>query len=182
MFEPPANSTRPMSTERLEDDSLSESVQVRARACLDWQALQAQGLSQHGLMTFHSRYKYQLMANNPPQYKVLGNLLGTMGRGDANEIGPRYFSQLMVALTRCATRGTHSNVLQHLSGYLKQAISADEKQELQRLITQYREGLVPLEVPLTRLKQLFHRHPNPYVNQQVYLQPHPENLSLGTTH
>lgn len=163
---------------RLCDAVLRENFMVRVYAYADWQALLAEGLSRGGLMRFHSRYKYQLMANNPVQYKVIGHLLGTMGRGDASEIGPRYFSQLMAALKRCATRGTHSNVLQHLSGYLKQSLSSADKQEMQHLIEQYREGIVPLVVPLTLLKHHFRLHPDPYVSQQVYLQPHPENLSL----
>ncbi|MDE1165050.1 MAG: DUF523 and DUF1722 domain-containing protein [Pseudomonas sp.] len=163
---------------RLCDAVLRENFLVRVYAYSDYQALCAQGLTRRGLMEFHSRYKYQLMANNPLQYKVLGKLLGSMGRSDANDVGPAYFSQLMAALKRCATRGTHTNVLLHLSGYLKQAISTDDKQEVQQLITQYREGIVPLVVPLTLLKHLFRLHPDPYVSQQVYLQPHPENLSL----
>jgi len=35
-----------------------------------------------------------------------------------------------------------------------------------------------LVVPLTLLKHHFRQHPDPYIAQQVYLQPHPENLSL----
>ncbi|MGH8359224.1 MAG: DUF1722 domain-containing protein, partial [Pseudomonas sp.] len=81
-------------------------------------------------------------------------------------------------LTQCATRGTHTNVLQHISGYLKQAISAEDKQEMQTIISQYRQGIVPLVVPLTLLKHHFRQHPDRYIAQQAYLQPHPENLSL----
>jgi len=84
----------------------------------------------------------------------------------------------MTGLKKCATRGTHSNVLQHISGYLKQVISADDKQEMQTVIGQYRHGIVPLVVPLTLLKHHFRQHPDRYIAQQAYLQPHPENLSL----
>ena len=163
---------------RLCDPVLRENFLVRVYAYSAWQALLAQGLSRGALMAFHSRYKYQLMANNPDQYKKIGRLLGSMGRGDAEEIGPLYFSQLMQALKRCATRGTHSNVLQHISGYLRGAIATEDRHELQALIDQYRSGIVPLIAPLTLLKHLFRRHPDPYIAQQVYLQPHPENLSL----
>ena len=135
-------------------------------------------MSRRALTEFHARYKYQLLANNPPQYRALGKLLGSMGDADADEIGPRYFSQLMQALKRCATRGTHSNVLLHLSGYLRKHIDQGDKQELLQLINQYRDGIVPLVVPLTLLKHLFRLHPDPYVAKQIYLQPHPENLSL----
>jgi uncharacterized protein YbgA (DUF1722 family) len=118
------------------------------------------------------------MATNPVQYKQLGRMLGNIGQQDLGEIATRYFSELMSALKSCATRRTHSNVLQHLSGYLKQALSSEEKQEMQQLIGQYRHGVVPLVVPMTLLKHHFRRHPDTYIAQQVYLQPHPENLSL----
>jgi uncharacterized protein YbgA (DUF1722 family) len=101
-----------------------------------------------------------------------------MGQTDPKQLGARYFSELMAALKKCATRGTHTNVLQHLSGYLKQAINREDKQEVQHVISQYRQGIVPLVVPLTLLKHHFRQHPDPYIAQQVYLQPHPENLSL----
>ncbi|RBJ78051.1 DUF1722 domain-containing protein [Pseudomonas sp. MWU12-2534b] len=163
---------------RLNDPVLRENFLTRVYVYRDWQALLKQGLTRRALTDFHSRCKYLLMAHHPVQYKTLGNLLGSMGKSDPNLIGPRYFSELMAALSKCATRGTHSNVLLHLSGYLKQAISSADKQEVQHVIGQYRHGIVPLVVPLTLLKHHFRQHPDPYIAQQLYLQPHPESLSL----
>jgi uncharacterized protein YbgA (DUF1722 family)/uncharacterized protein YbbK (DUF523 family) len=163
---------------RLNDPVLRENFLTRVFAYAAWQDLLQQGLSRRGLTDFHARYKYLLMAHNPLQYKALGKLLGNMGQSDPAELGPRYFSQLMAALKQCATRGTHSNVLQHLSGYFKQTLSVEDKQEVQHVIGQYRLGVVPLVVPLTLLKHHLRHHPDPYIAQQVYLQPHPENLSL----
>jgi len=163
---------------RLNDPVLRENFLTRVFAYAEWQRLLRAGLTRKAILDFHARYKYQLMANHPLQYKALGRLLADLGRHDPLEFGPRYFSQLMAALKKCATRGTHSNVLQHLSGYLKQALSSDEKEEMQQLIAQYRNGIIPLVVPLTLLKHHFRRHPDHYVARQAYLQPHPENLSL----
>jgi uncharacterized protein YbgA (DUF1722 family)/uncharacterized protein YbbK (DUF523 family) len=163
---------------RLNDPVLRENFITRVFAYAAWQDLLKAGITRRALTEFHSRYKYQLMANDPVQYKALGNLLGNMGRSDPNEIAPLYFSDLMAALKKPATRRTHTNVLQHLSGYLKQTLSAPDKQEVQQLITQYHQGIVPLIVPLTLLKHHFRQHPDPYVALQVYMQPHPENLSL----
>ncbi|MFJ7316053.1 YbgA family protein [Pseudomonas sp. NPDC098747] len=163
---------------RLNDPVLRENFITRVLAYSAWQHVLAQGLSRRVLTEFHSRYKYLLMAHNPLQYKALGKLLGNMADTDPAELGPRYFSELMAALKKCATRGTHSNVLEHISGYLKRAITAADKQEVQHVIGQYRLGIVPLVVPLTLLKHHFRLHPDPYIAQQVYLQPHPENLSL----
>ncbi|WP_426118270.1 YbgA family protein [Pseudomonas sp. DSP3-2-2] len=163
---------------RLNDPVLRENFVTRVFAYAAWHELLNAGLTRRSLTEFHSRYKYQLMANDPVQYKALGNLLGNMGRSDPKDIAAQYFSDLMSALKKCATRRTHTNVLQHLTGYLKQTISPADKQEIQQLITQYHQGIVPLIVPLTLLKHHFRQHPDPYVALQVYMQPHPENLSL----
>jgi uncharacterized protein YbgA (DUF1722 family)/uncharacterized protein YbbK (DUF523 family) len=163
---------------RLNDPVLRENFLTRVFAYAEWQRLLRAGLTRRAITDFHARYKYQLMANNPLQYKALGRLLGDLGRHDPQELGPHYFSQLMAALKKCATRGTHSNVLQHLCGYLKRALTRSEKEEMQQLIDQYRSGIIPLVVPLTLLKHHFRQHPDHYVARQAYLQPHPENLSL----
>lgn len=91
---------------------------------------------------------------------------------------PRYFSQLMQALRRCASRGTHGNVLQHLSGYLRNDLAQADKAELRQLIDQYQQGVVPLVVPMTLLRHHLRQHPDPYLLQQAYLHPHPETLGL----
>ena len=71
------------------------------------------------------------------------------------------------------------NVLQHLMGFLKKHISSEDKQELLSLIEDYRQGLVPLIVPLTLLEHHPNRYPVPdWVHQQVYLRPYPKELML----
>lgn len=163
---------------RLNDPVLRENFLTRIFAYAEWQRLVASGVTRKALVEFHSRYKYQLMATDPVQYKALGRLVATVGKQPLEAFAPSYFSQLMAALKKTASRGTHTNVLQHLSGYLKRDLGTQDKQELQRLIDQYREGVVPLVVPMTLLKHHFRRHPDRYVATQVYLQPHPEDLSL----
>lgn len=169
----------PMEEEgRLHDPVLRENFVTRVYVCADWDALCRDGLSRGAILDFHARHKYLLMANDPDSYKTLGHLLGDIGQHDPAQFGPHYFSRLMAALGKCATRGTHSNVLQHLSGYLKRALDGDDRRELRQLIDQYRDGVVPLVVPLTLLKHHLRQHPDDYLARQVYLQPHPETLSL----
>jgi uncharacterized protein YbgA (DUF1722 family) len=51
--------------------------------------------------------------------------------------------------------------------------------ELLGLIEDYRQGLVPLIVPLTLLKHHLNRNPVPeWAHQQVYLNPYPKELML----
>ncbi|MCS4285946.1 uncharacterized protein YbgA (DUF1722 family)/uncharacterized protein YbbK (DUF523 family) [Pseudomonas sp. BIGb0278] len=164
---------------RLHDPVLRENFISRVYAYADWQQQLAAGLSRGALVSFHSRYKYLLMANNPKAYRELGRMLGSMRKdADPQQIGAQYFSLLMQALRRPANRGTHCNVLLHLSGYLRDALDQGDRAELQQVIGQYQQGIVPLVVPMTLLKHHLRVHPDPYLSQQAYLQPHPESLGL----
>ena len=163
---------------RLNDPVLRENFLTRVYAYAEWQRLLGQGLTRKALVDFHSRYKYQLMATHPLQYRQLGRLVANLAERSLDDFAACYFSQLMQALKKPATRGTHCNVLLHLSGYLRHALGADDRREMRRLIDQYRAGVIPLVVPLTLLKHHLRRHPDHYLARQAYLQPHPELLSL----
>jgi uncharacterized protein YbgA (DUF1722 family) len=82
----------------------------------------------------------------------------------------------MQAMAVRPTPRKHANVLQHLMGYLKRQLDADDKSELREVIDRYRTGRVPLIVPLTLLQHHFRRHPDPYVMQQIYLYPSDEEV------
>jgi uncharacterized protein YbgA (DUF1722 family) len=69
-------------------------------------------------------------------------------------------------------------VLQHILGYFKKNLSAQEKQEALDLIEDYRSDLVPLIVPITLLNHFVRKYDQPYLKEQVYLKPHPRELKL----
>lgn len=163
---------------RLCDPLLRENFITRVFAYADWQALLKSGLTHQKLIAFHARYKYCLMAHSPSEYSALGRLLADAGNHDPEVLGDTYFAELMRVLARLASRKTHTNVLMHLQGYLKKKISAREKNELADIIERYRTAQLPLIVPITLLKHHFNNHPDPYIQQQAYLQPYPEDLSL----
>lgn len=163
---------------RLCDPLLRENFITRVFAYADWQQQLKAGLTHQRILDFHVRYKYCLMAHSPQQYAELGRMLADAGNHDPNELGQRYFTALMQVLGKLASRKTHTNVLMHLQGYLKKVLSSREKQELNKIIEQYRTAQVPLIVPVTLLKHHFNNHPDPYIDKQAYLQPYPEDLSL----
>lgn len=77
-----------------------------------------------------------------------------------------------------ANPGTHTNVLHHIMGYFKKHISAEEKKELLEVIDHYRNGLVPLVVPITLINHFQRIYPHEYLRDQVYLAPGPLELRL----
>ena len=171
---------------RLNDDALRENFMVRVFTLHDWRNFRAEAgdqLSAGDLIRFHSRYKYLVMAHSMVHYKSIGRLLANFGTADTADIANQYIEQLMAALARPATRKMHSNTLMHMQGYLKRALSDIDKQELTELIHQYRQGIVPLVVPLAMLKHHLNHQPDvaDYARQQVYLNPHPYELGLRNT-
>jgi len=70
------------------------------------------------------------------------------------------------------------NVLQHLMGYFKKQLTADEKQELLEIIELYGKEHVPLIVPITLVNHYVRKYRQSYLGQQVYLNPHPIALKL----
>ena len=77
----------------------------------------------------------------------------------------------MTALKKPVCRKNHVNVLQHIQGYLKKTLTADDKAELCEVIERYRNGYVPLIVPITLLKHHFRQFPDPYIEESYYLSP-----------
>ena len=94
---------------------------------------------------------------SPKHYTEMGRLVADAGKRDWDELTAEYGAMLMEGLSVMGTRGKHVNVLQHLMGYLKNHLSSDDKQELLGLIEDYRQGLLPLIVPLMLLKHHLNR-------------------------
>ena len=84
----------------------------------------------------------------------------------------------MWALSLKTTLKKNIDVLKHIMGYFKKQLSPDEKQELLEIIEQYRQEYVPLIVPLTLLNHYVRKYRQPYLAQQIYLNPHPIALKL----
>jgi uncharacterized protein YbgA (DUF1722 family) len=163
---------------RLADAMLRKNTIRRVFAYHNWQQLQQQRLSYHAIIEFHVSYKYCLIVHSPVRYIELEPMLADAGKQDVTDLGERYFTLLMTELSSLASRKTHTNLFMHLQGYLKKVLSAQEKQEVSKIIDQYPTAQVPLIVPITILKHHFTNHPDLYIAKQAYLQPYPEDLSL----
>ena len=70
------------------------------------------------------------------------------------------------------------NVLQHIMGYFKKLLSADEKVELIEVVGPYQQGPVPVIVPIVLLRHYARKYRESYLLSQLYLNPYPEELML----
>ncbi|MGC8853453.1 MAG: YbgA family protein [Halothiobacillaceae bacterium] len=163
---------------RLGDPILRDNFITRVFTLHRWRRMVHEGLSAAALLDFHTRHKLLILAHHPQTYTALGRLLANLRQVDLEPLAADYLLTLMRGLKHIASRGKNANVLQHLAGYLRDELDGGDREELARIIDDYREGRVPLIVPITLLRHHFRRHPHPYVAGQVYLEPHPPELML----
>lgn len=130
------------------------------------------------LISFHTTHKLLLMAHSEKHTREMGRLMAQAGSLELDTFTERYQELLMAAMSLKPTTKKHVNVLQHMMGFFKKLISADEKQELLSVIEQFRNNIVPLIVPVTLINHYIRKYQEPYLMQQLYLNPHPLELKL----
>lgn len=164
---------------RLNDPLLRENFIARVFVHHRWREGETEGWTRASLMRFHERHKFLLMARNQNGMRRLGRLLGDSGKGTpVADLAAAYRQGLTEVLRRPATRRGHTNVLQHLAGYVSDALDPTDRAELAETIERYRLGLVPLIVPLTLIRHHVRRQGVEYLQGQAYLEPHPYELML----
>jgi uncharacterized protein YbgA (DUF1722 family) len=127
---------------------------------------------------FHTINKLLFMAHSPKHLKQMGYLVAHVRELSPKELISQYEKLLMEAMALKPSTAKHANVLHHVMGYFKKNLSADEKQELLDVIDEYRQGLIPLIVPLTLMNHYVRKYDESYLKEQVYLNPHPLELQL----
>jgi uncharacterized protein YbgA (DUF1722 family)/uncharacterized protein YbbK (DUF523 family) len=167
---------------RLNDPVLRERFIERIFARNRWRVLVRRGLSRRRLVDFHAAHKLLLLAHDEAAYRRMGRIVASFRKGasraEDRAIFDAYAGEFAGALRTRATPRKHVNVMQHMLGHLKRAISAPEKAGVLATIEDYRHGLVPLVVPLSLLRFLIESHGIEYLQGQLYLEPHPRELAL----
>ena len=163
---------------RLQDPRLRENFIERVFAYRRLRDLFESRWTVGHLVRFHTAHKLALLAHSTPAYSRLGRLVAGAASADREIVRTRYSAGFMEALAVPATPRRHVNVLQHMAGYFKDTLDAASRAELLETIDQYRQGLLPLVVPMTLLRHHVRQHDVQYLAGQIYLSPHPKELML----
>ena len=163
---------------RLGDPNLRENFIQRVFIYHRWRTEYSGSLTLQKLTEFHARHKLIFMSHNQNQGRELGKIAALANKESLQKVADEYISLAMKTLKKVATRKNHVNVLQHIQGYLKKQLDADDKKELVDVIQRYHQGDVPLIVPLTLFLHHFRKSPNEYIEQSWYINPYPAELKL----
>ena len=165
---------------RLNDPSIRENFILQIFTMKRWRDNLAEKWGLGKLVDFHTRNKLLILSHSPKHYRMMGKLVAGGKKIPIKELYHQYQLLLMEALKLKTTIRKNTNVMQHLMGYFKKQLSADEKQELLEVFDQYRSEFVPLIVPITLINHYVRKYDQPYLKQQTYLNPHPLELKLRT--
>ena len=163
---------------RLHDPKLRENFIERIFAFKRWRERLEEKQSRGGLVDFHTRHKMLILSHSPQHHRMMGKLVAQTKDFPIRELYERYQKLLMEALRLKTTPKKNTNVLTHILGYFKESLSGDEKQELLEIIDLYRQGTIPLIVPVTLINHYVCKYNQPYLKEQCYLHPHPLELQL----
>ena len=163
---------------RLHDIRLRENFIELIFALKRWRELLDHHQSRGKLVAFHTQHKLLILSHSQKHSTILGKLVAEAKNIPAEQLYSQYQMIFMEALRLKTTIKKNINVLQHMMGYFKRQLSADEKQELLETIDQYRSEYIPLIVPVTLIKHYVRKYDQTYLQQQLYLNPHPLELKL----
>ena len=163
---------------RLHDPQLRENFIERIFALKRWREVIAQKASLNSLINFHTSHKFLILSHSRKHYQQMGHLVARSDDLPLKERLAAYQALFLEALRIKTTLKKHTDVLMHMMGFFKKDLSADEKQELLEVIDHYKQGLIPLIVPVTLLRHYVRKTNQPYLKNQWYLEPHPLELKL----
>ena len=163
---------------RLHAPALRENFLERLFTMKRWRETLALGSKRGHLVDFHTRHKLLIMSHSPKHYGLLGKLVAQIKGIPLPELYERYQTLLMEALRLKSTIKKNANVLLHVMGYFKKNLLPAEKEELLEIVNNYRQGYIPLIVPVTLLNHYLRKFDQPYLKSQYYLDPHPLELKL----
>jgi uncharacterized protein YbgA (DUF1722 family)/uncharacterized protein YbbK (DUF523 family) len=163
---------------RLHDPGLRENFIERIFALKRWRAVLQSKESRGNVVDFHTKHKLLILSHSPKHYQMMGMLVAKAKALPIKELYQQYQTILMEALRSKTTSKKNSNVLMHMMGYFREQLSSDEKKELLEVIDFYRKSHIPLIVPITLIQHYVRKYEQPYLKEQIYLNPHPLELQL----
>jgi len=164
--------------ERIHDPKLRENFIEMIFILKRWREVSGRKENRGNLVSFHSRHKLLILSHSPKRHQMMGKLVAKAKEIPLKDLYQQYQDILMEALKSKTTPKKNANVLMHMMGYFREQLSYDEKKELLEVIENYRQEVIPLIVPVTLINHNVRKYDQPYLKQQVYLNPHPLELQL----
>lgn len=134
--------------------------------------------SMKNLVEFHRINKFMLHSKDDKLYRELGKIVGNHEQKSFAKIISEYEFLFKTAIAKKSSKGKTRNVLEHMSGFVKNFLNAEEKVMLHEQIEDYATQIIPLIVPVSTLKLYASKYEVTYLLEQSFLLPYPKELAL----
>ncbi|MEO1816015.1 MAG: DUF523 and DUF1722 domain-containing protein [Acetobacterium sp.] len=128
------------------------------------------------LVKFQAIHKYLLMAYSQKEQKILGRIVANHEKLIVEMVIYNYKEHLGIAFSRIPRYSNYINVMMHIFGYFSEHLSSGEKTFILDSFEKYRNGKIPLSVPINILKSYVIKYNDPYLLEQSIWDPFPEEL------
>lgn len=142
---------------------------ARYRACVAKRSAAA-------LIEFHASHKFILMAYNQARLREMGRAVANPDKQPFRAVESAYRAKLNESLAKPARHTSHCNVLEHALGYVSDGLKPQERRHFLATLERYRTGKLPLSSALAIVRSWIARFEQPYLAQQHYFEPFPEDL------
>lgn len=132
--------------------------------------------SMAAMVKFHSDNKYMLMAYNQSEQNILGRIVANHEKRDLAELMRDYKNHLGLAFQRIPRFSNYINVLMHIFGYFSQNLSTKEKDFILGTFDKYKNGKIPLSVPVNLIRSYVIKYEQVYLLDQSIWEAYPEAL------
>lgn len=133
------------------------------------------------LLRFHTDNKFLLMGYNQKELRILGNILANQDKQQLSSLLSDYEHHLHLILSKAPRYTSEINMLDHAFGYVSQDLSAQEKKFYIDLREKFRQGKIPISVPINLVRSWVLRFQQPYLLTQTFFQPYPDDLLEAET-
>ena len=129
-----------------------------------------------GLISFHSRNKFLMMAYNQKAMRILGRIVANQKNAGYQETIAQYEEHLITAFMSPPRKTSYINVLMHSLGYFSDRLTSKEKAYFLDLLEDFRNAKMPISAILVILKAWIIKYEQKYLEEQTIFEPYPREL------
>ena len=128
------------------------------------------------LYKYHAKHKYLFMSYNQTLMKKMGQIAANEQNDTIEIILKKYYSSLLLLLSKRARYTSNINTHMHVMGYFKNLISDKEKTHFLKLLELYRMKKIHLSAVNSLLSSWIVRFEDEYLAKQSFFNPFPAEL------
>ncbi|KUJ71475.1 DUF523 and DUF1722 domain-containing protein [Thiomicrospira sp. WB1] len=163
---------------RLKDAWLRENFVMHVFTQARWREFVEAKPDVKALQTFHRQHKFLLQSKSEAIFREMGPVVAQATPQTLAHALTTYESLLHEALSQHSKRGAVINVLDHMFGFFKASLNAEEKAHYLETREEFRQGIVPMIAVIKVLQQFVRHYGSDYLSEQVFLHPYPAELAL----